>query len=305
MAFQASNFALLGGFRSGTTLLINILGLSEQIVPWYETKELCELFRWISIIKGDSTEKFESGLIKPPEISGFNLNAVYQRMSFHIEWTEQRIKGIQKDHKKSYEKYPIGSDCIVYTIDESRALLDEWHHTLQASKSIQDDIFSASRLLISKLLELQFLNKMNANFCVNKTPEITRFSHIIADYTPVKSILLLRDPRFVVQSGIDLQWGSIDNLFFMWKKLIQLSRQSAMHNCVDYMEVRFEDLITIPQSTLERIFSFLEIDTNAYELLQKYPVKLDCDRLNSKLLNSKVSKRIEQLDKDFIIQMGY
>ena len=53
----------IGNFRSGTTLLANLLGFHKDLSPWFETKGLCELLRWQRVLKDPKTIPFESSLI--------------------------------------------------------------------------------------------------------------------------------------------------------------------------------------------------------------------------------------------------
>jgi hypothetical protein len=48
----------IGNFRSGTTLLANLLGFHDELALWFETKAFCEALRWIRVMERPETVPF-------------------------------------------------------------------------------------------------------------------------------------------------------------------------------------------------------------------------------------------------------
>ncbi|MCB1935858.1 MAG: sulfotransferase [Nitrosomonas sp.] len=252
---MSANPIFIGGFRSGTTLLINLLGMHSNLAPWFETKSLCEALRWMHVIKNPANKNFENNYTTPAEATGFSQEAVRQRMLGHIEHTFARIDGAKPSGKAHHEKYPIGFDCIRYSKETACAALTDWAKTTSV-KSDYDTVCHATRHLITTLGEKQ-CQAFNRPVWINKTPEIVRFSKELRDAMgPCKIIYLVRNGLNVVASARKLGWGNIESLAFNWKTLFEYTRDAMRDDSGNYLELRYEDLISNPQDTLDKVFAF-------------------------------------------------
>jgi len=86
----------IGGPRSGSTMLVNLLGLHPQIAPLFETKCICEPLRWLRILKDPSTRAIEEKILQlqfPSALQGFTIEGVAARMQADMQDSIQRMKG--------------------------------------------------------------------------------------------------------------------------------------------------------------------------------------------------------------------
>ncbi|BCX80652.1 hypothetical protein MIT9_P0226 [Methylomarinovum caldicuralii] len=245
----------IGGFRSGSTLLINLLGLHPEIAPWFETKELCEALRWLRVLTNPAVFSEEAALMQPIHPAGFDAAAVAARMRWHVDYNFRRLSGAEASGKAAYERYPLGADCILYSREEALQAVRRWE--LQADTTDLQRIGQVTGWLI------RFLGKRQAELMgrplwINKTPEISRFGDVLWDSLgPCRVILLIRNGWDVVRSAAALGWGDVGKLSQWWKGLIVQSRKVAREGY--YLEIRYENLVDRPEETLWTVLRFLNL----------------------------------------------
>jgi hypothetical protein len=245
----------IGGFRSGTTLLINLLGMHPRITPWFETKELSEALRWLHVLREPSQADFETGYCLPAEPRGFTARAVEARMHWLMRDTLARISGEQASGKAQHERYPLGNDFVLYSQQEADAALVAWRRGA-GDGSEPDAVAQATGVLIRTLASRQRQLHRGGRW-INKTPEITRFAaELRSALGPCRIIYLVRDGMEVVASGLKLGWGNVETLAFNWKGLLERTRKAMQQHPEHYLELRYEQLVREPVATLERVLEF-------------------------------------------------
>lgn len=258
----------IGGFRSGTTLLINLLGLHPQVTPWFETRDLCEAVRWQHVLGQPAQADFEKGYCAPAEPAGFSPAAVYQRMLRQARDTQERVAG-GSSGKAAYERYIIGDDYVRYALDDAEALMQAWYLACEA-RTDAANVAAANGSLIRALGALQ-QQLHGGGPWINKTPEITRFAGELRDALGrCRIIYMVRDGIQVVASGHRLGWGSVEALAFNWKGLLERTR-AAMRACPgDYLELRYEQLVLEPAATLDRVLRFCDRDPIGADIVARF-----------------------------------
>lgn len=259
----------IGGFRSGSTLLINLLGMHEEVAPWFETKAFCEPLRWLREIQRPEQAAFERSLSAAPDPALDAPFSVAARMKEDIQLTAHRLHGEAASGKAPYEWYPLGFDCVLYSSSFGKTAIDEWTRaTTPPANTVA--IARATGELITKLGN-RHAELAGRPYWVNKTPEIPRFGfELRQSLGPCRIILLVRNGRDVAASAYALQWASIPQLAAWWKHLIELSRAAADASPGLYMEVRYEDLVRSPAETLDQIFDFLGLAKNGPLISAKF-----------------------------------
>ena len=261
--------AFIGGFRSGSTLLINLLGLHPGITAWFETKFLSEALRWLRVLSGHSDLAREVALSSPSHPAGFGLEPVTARMYAQMVADDARLRGTSPSGKRDYERYPLGADRIHYSLSDALEALDRWRSMLHGSETAATVACAVSELYRS--LGDRHLAAEPAEMLVNKTPELPRFGAELRETVgPHKMILLVRDGRDVVRSAAALDWGEPSYIAALWRDLILQSRDAAQGASRDYLEVRFEDLVSRSRLVLDRVCDFLDIPRQGPEILKAY-----------------------------------
>jgi len=268
--------AYIGGFRSGTTLLINLVGLHPALVPWFETKELCELLRWLRVTANPAESSFESAYCAPAEPPGFALESVYSRMLWQMRNTWHRIEGGLSSGKATHEHYPIGHDYVLYSLKEAEALVATWRLACEQAPT-RAAILQASTALISALSTAQCSANPAASW-VNKTPEISRFAAELRTLSgPTRIIYMVRNGLEVVASASELGWGSGRDLAYNWQGLLQRTRQAMHGHESHYLELRYEQLLSAPENLLDSVFAFLGVAQCGADIVQQFRKRYGSD----------------------------
>lgn len=130
-----------------------------------------------------------------------------------------------------------------------------------------DRIFKKSGLRIDDTLDRvqlvrSFVDQLAAENKVTTINIHRHFDRLPALFPEARYIHLLRDPRDVARSSIGMGWAA--NVYYgvdhwvdteeSWNSLRDLIAPDR------FMEIRFEDVVTKPQETLQRVCEFLSLD---------------------------------------------
>ena len=303
----------IGNFRSGTTLLANLLSFHGELSPWFETKGLCELFRWLRVLNAPSLIDFESNLVQPKTINGFNVDAVRDRIRYDLKSTEDRLRGGISNGKACYEVYPAGCDCVNYTFSEADEILGFWYDRVLSTSSLSE-IYLASEYLVRSLGQLH-ASRSGKLFWINKTPELPRFTQELRECLGnCLVILMIRDGRDVVHSASQLGWESPMIIADWWKGMIVETRSYNSTRPDLYLEVRYEDLLENTASVLDQVLAFLGVEQNSLQIIQEYNQHLAslCDNKRPSLpqikqpRGSRLARDTDRyVDPDLLCSLGY
>ena len=292
----------IGSFRSGTTLLVNLLGLHEHLVPWFETKALCEPLRWLRVLSHPELFDLESRMIRLRGPEGFSAAAVAERMLSDFRDTANRLDGSIPSGKSSQERYPIGHDHVLYSLAFAERAVGEWFAAVQGMPD-SGRIARATGQLIRDLGN-RHAEASGKPFWINKTPEVTRFGPELRDCLgQVRILMMIRNGRDVVRSATRLGWATPEEVAFWWQGLIEQSRQSAVGAPDAYMELRYEDLLASPEEMLDRVLKFIGLPPTGASLVERYTVEFP---LNPPAQGAGDGETLPDcLDADFMRSLGY
>lgn len=262
----------IGGFRSGSTLLINYLGLHPQISAVYETKFLVDLLRILRLLlseNGQGKRELEiiAWWVENPALSAETaVELLIQRAVGDISLTQKVLDGLTADGKASHEFYVLGSDHILWKESEALEAIAPFLSAVR-SKSNPRDLIPLLASGIQKLFLLH-AGREGKGYWINKTPEILRFQPELRHmFGRIKSIHLIRDGRDVVNSSVNLNWWSVEKGSQSWKLFIEDVWAQASLYPEDYLELRYEEFVADHAGTLKRVFDFLEIEGDASEIV--------------------------------------
>ncbi len=262
----------VGGFRSGSTLLINYLGLHPQISAIYETKFLVDLLRLSRLLldengRGRRELTMIAAWVGDPALSReMAIEFLMQRAFDDISLTQQVLDGVAPNGKASHECYALGTNHILWEASEARQAIDPFLQAVSAGSGPQVllPILSSG---IQKLFSLH-AGREGKCFWINKTPEIPRFQPELRQMLGrIRLVHLVRDGRDVVHSSAKLNWWSVEMGARWWKVFIEDVREQAFQAPADYLEVRYEKFVADHIGTLGRVLDFLEIDGDPAELV--------------------------------------
>ncbi len=265
--------AFIGGFRSGSTLLVNYLGLHPSVSAIYETKFLADLLRITRLLldedgRGQRELVMLADWIGDPALSRENaIEFLIQRSLEDISLTQKVLEGSVPDGKAPHERYALGSNHILWTAPEA----------MEAIGPFLEEVRSGGRpgmllpALASGMHELFSLHagREGKRYWINKTPEILRFiPELCRMLGRVRFIHLIRDGRDVVYSSAGLNWWTVAAGAKWWKIFVEDVRAEAPHHRNDYREMRYEEFVADHAGSLRKVLGFLEIEGDPEEIIR-------------------------------------
>jgi hypothetical protein len=262
----------IGGFRSGSTLLVSYLGLHPRLSAIYETKFLADLLRIARILQDEEGRgERELGLAgewarDPALLREGAVDFLVKRAIADINLTQQILDGLAPDGKAPHERYALGSNHILWKAPEALDAIGPFVQAVRAGSPPRTLV----PLLAAGIVPLfgEHARREGKSRWVNKTPELPRFQPELRQMLGrIKLIHLIRDGRDVVNSSVKLNWWPVETGARSWKIFIEDVRAQAARHPDDYLELRYEDLIADHAGTLERVLAFLGMDGDPHAMI--------------------------------------
>src|SRR5262245_19697682 len=248
-----------GAGRSGTTLIVDMLGLHPRLSSIYETDFVLQLMSLV--------------VDKPARVK--TLQKDISRIM--DEWTKPLPH--RPHNKREHEKFHHGAHHILFdrpfAMDQTRRFLEE-----VASGRAATGLGALIHNLFSEHCRLDGKPRW-----INKTPDyVQRLPHLHELFQDLRFIHCIRDGRDIACSVITRPWGpkTVPEAAGWWKGKIQSGVQFGKAYPQQYLEVRYEDVVRDPAAHLRRILAWLgEADCSA-QMLEHYQggvVSLDESRI--------------------------
>lgn len=128
-------------------------------------------------------------------------------------------------------------------------------------EDVERRLTRADRIGVIDALFQLYAERHGASRWGDKTPEhIRHLRDIKADFPDAKLIHLVRDGRDVAEAMRRMIWGPVSafGLASEWRReVLHWQRYCAEHGTAGTLVVRYEDLVTSPRETLQRVHEFL------------------------------------------------
>lgn len=249
-----------GAGRSGTTLLVDMLGLHPAISPIYETSFLIVLMRLLM-----------PGTAPSQDV----LDRVVAEME---QWT--RPLPMRPHFKREYEKFFHGPHYVLF----ERPFAMERTHQLVAELGNNRSPEEALRRFASDLFgEHARRDGTGKSRVANKTPDYVLYlPQLRALFPDMRFIHCVRDGRDVAASVMSRPWGprSVAEAAAWWTQRVGAGLEFASGHPDQCICVRYEDLLRSPAAELRRLLHWLGEDDQADHILSRYehgPVTLAGD----------------------------
>jgi hypothetical protein len=249
-----------GAGRSGTTLVVDMLGLHPRLSPVYETDFVIQLAR---LFFGE-----------PPQPVAEVCARVAGIMD---EWT--RPLPLRPHNKRAHEQFHHGPHHILF----------DRPFALQATHQLIQEV-RAGRVPGGFV---QFVQALFAEHCrrdgkarwVNKTPAYVHCLPLLRALFPAMRFLhCVRDGRDTACSAVTRPWGPRDfrSAASWWVNNVAPAVDFGRRHPEQYFEIRFEDLVRHPAEQLGRMLTWLGEEDQAEAILRHYQegrVRLDGARI--------------------------
>ena len=174
-----------------------------------------------------------------------------------------------------------------------------------------DGISRATGWLINHLGTLQ-AKYMRRPIWVNKTPEIPRFGYELEQCVGCCRVInMIRDGREVAASVLERGWtDDVSYIATVWKDMILSGRASATEGFHEYLEVRYEDLVSDPVCVLQKVLRFLCLEPLSQQLVDTYNKQNSFPTSNEvkhawRKLNDADETLFNQVAGDLLAELGY
>ena len=237
-----------GAGRSGTTLVVDLLGVHSQLSPIYETDFVVSL---IPKLFGND---------------GRNRAEMEHRVRHYMEsWT--KTLPLRPHNKREYERYLHGPHHILFQQALVMDCLEELFEKLRANQGL-----SAFRHFIDQLFGSHAMADGKTRW-INKTPSYVHVLPTLSQmYPSLRFIHCVRDGRDVACSVVTRPWGPSDHLGggHWWAQNVMAGRHWGEANPSRYLEVQYEHLLRSPESTLRNVLGFVGAPDEAKEMVSHY-----------------------------------
>jgi len=299
---------IVGVGRSGTTLLVNLMGNHPLLAPIYETHFLrkvlrhCEKACWFW---GDSISRRLSSLLGDSHVHRYFMkrcDKVKRRIASTIESLPDG------SIKQKYEKFPFGqAHYILFNVEELEQETDRWLQNLLASPLPEKAVYQSAREFIDRIFSIHCA-RMNKPYWINKTPNLLSYLDRLPKlYPSAKYIHIVRDGRDVAASFLSLSWGprTTRDAARHWKKRLLEGHRRVNPTKLKYLELRYEDLIDSPREMLKKVFSFVEMEADVDEILSRMPIYQTRVGSWKSVLTHEDRKIFRTEAGDLLIELGY
>jgi sulfotransferase family protein len=166
------------------------------------------------------------------------------------------------------------SMCIRYTAEELGRETDVWLQSLRSRSFSGQEIYRSAREFVDRLFAIH-CQRMNKPYWINKTPGLLNHLDGLARLYPgAKCIHIIRDGRDVAVSNLGQKWGpnNVHEAARRWKNLMREGRKALEKKRLNFIEIRYENLIRSPEASLERILEFLDLEGIPQQILSHIKV---------------------------------
>lgn len=117
---------------------------------------------------------------------------------------------------------------------------------------------------------ISFLQKeQDSLVMLTKTPSVRNLKHFFRFFPDAKLIIIIRDGRSVVESGVrSFKDWSRENAMHWWAKaaraILEFDKREKQHRGNRYLITKYENLILNQDNELKRILGFLGLDVEGY-----------------------------------------
>jgi hypothetical protein len=296
---------IVGVPRSGTTLLVTLLGEHPLLSALYETRFLrnlllhCEKACWFW---GDSISRRVASFTGESRVARrfrAECEKFRQKILSFDEWTIDPITGRQTNRD-----YPSG---IHYYREELEGETDRWLKSLVGEPLTEADIYRLAREYVYRLFSAH-CGRTNKPHWINKTPGLLRHVCRIPKLFPSARVIhIIRDGRDVACSNLNLPWGptTVTEAAARWRSLLTLGRRGVDPRVLRYLEIRYENLIQDPVNTLAKILAFLGLEGNPERLLSGYTIHSTRTGVWQAKLGVEERRAFARQAGDMLIALGY
>ncbi len=173
---------------------------------------------------------------------------------------------------------PVWEDFLVTHLDllahYSDAVAGRWDPQWGVKQEAQDHLDRSLGLGISRFLQ----ERCHDPRVICKTPRVENLEYFFRFFPQAKLLILVRDGRSIIESGArSFGWSREPALHLLDDAALAINafRENAIGYEDRFQIIRYEDVFLDTENQLRKLFSFLELDLQNYDLQEalKLPVR--------------------------------
>jgi hypothetical protein len=170
-------------------------------------------------------------------------------------------------HPDTAAPYPVWEDHVLHEAQRlaayAAAVRRRWNP--KWGLGAQDEALLLRRLGDGVLAFLS--ERARRGRLLTRTPSVANLALFPALFPEAKLVLLVRDGRALVESGVRSFGWRYESRFRRWSLAARsvLDFDRSRSHAGQHVIVRYEDLVTSLEPTLRALFAFLELDAGAYD----------------------------------------
>lgn len=239
-----------GAGRSGTTLLVDMLGLHSAISPIYETSFLITLMR---LLLQDAAPN----------------QAVLQGVVAEMEQWTQPLP-MRPHFKRDHEKFFHGPHYVLF---ERSFALERTHQLVAELGRNHAPADALGRFMGDLFGEHVRRDDAGKSRVANKTPDyVLHLDELRTLFPGMKFIHCVRDGRDVAASAMSRPWGpgSAEQAAEWWTHRVSAGLKFASAHPAQSICVKYEDLVRSPAAELRRLLHWLGEDDQTAAIMSRY-----------------------------------
>jgi hypothetical protein len=283
MSAPGSQPTFVGGCgRSGTTLVVDLLGMHSRLAPVYETSFVLDLLPLL----------FRSRL--PREV------VVDRVRAYMADWT--RDLPHRPHEKRDYERYWHGPHHVLFSREfawmQTEALLNGY---------LAGDAEASFRRFVRALFA-EHAQLAGKPAWINKTPRyvlmLNSMRHLFPDMLFVNC---LRDPHDAVSSMLTRSWGprnAAEGARF-WLDCVEKAEAFRRQAPEQYLEIRYEALLAAPRDVLAAALPRLGLADEAETMLARYSERIALRPPAEHPRNPAFAAEVDRIAGAAMLRLGY
>ena len=217
------------------------------------------------------------------------------------------LSSILKNHQNTKGFHIGGEDFLIYgtdTLDNYvKKISDKWNFRIKNDKEKYSNLQKKIKQSIGDGILNFVSNKKNNDIkYIAKTPSTVNISKFFDFFPNSKLIILVRDGRAVVESGVKSKFWNYEKGFLIWNKSAERilnfqEKNKAKAN--QFLIVKYENLISSLEDEAKKILAFCDLEINKYNFSEIDNIKLLGTSVNDKKNNDDFKWKKKEKPKNF------
>ncbi len=187
------------------------------------------------------------------------------------------LSSLLKTHPDCESSSLMAEDFIIYGLDKLTKFSDKISNKWKKEWNYHPDMQNQLNKSLGDGMSMFLANNKHSKCIVSKTPSTMNIDKLFNFFPEAKLIIIIRDGRDVVESGVNSNFWNYEMGFHIWDASASRIHQFIKKNesfPEKFLLVKYEDLINSLDEELVRIFDFCNLPSEEFDLQEAKDIKL-------------------------------